>query len=420
MRRSFRWARILLVLAIVFSLAMPLVAYADSVRNDVTAGGNTTITAGGSTTVEYYIQATSNDGQQGCNAADGTSATVTINAPAGVNVSQNSLVFSACGNDAKQSVVFSSTTAGDYGIGAGVSDQATSGGTYDTTHASFTLHVLPATAPSDTTPPVITPNVDGTLGNNGWYVSDVTVSWDVSDGESDITSKVGCETTTIDYDTPGVTLTCEATSAGGTNSESVTIKRDATAPVVSVTGVTDGETYTLGSVPTAGCSTTDALSGVYTEASLDITGGNTNGVGEFTATCSGALDNAGNSGNASVTYSVIYDWDGFFRPIENDALNKVKAGSAVPIKFSLNGDQGLGIFEGGYPKVALNVCGNSSDTNDVADTVNAGGSSLTYDASADQYIYVWKTDKAWAGQCGILEVKLNDGTSHTASFQFMK
>ena len=52
------------------------------------------------------------------------------------------------------------------------------------------------------------------------------------------------------------------------------------------------------------------------------------------------------------------------------------------------------------------------------ETVTAGGSSLTYDPLADQYTYVWKTDKAWAGTCRQLSVTLNDDTVHTADFQF--
>jgi len=85
----------------------------------------------------------------------------------------------------------------------------------------------------DTTPPVITPTITGTLGNNGWYVSDVKVTWDVSDPESSIASTSGCDETTISVDTTGTTLTCTATSAGGTSSNSVTIKRDATKPTAS-------------------------------------------------------------------------------------------------------------------------------------------------------------------------------------------
>ena len=39
--------------------------------------------------------------------------------------------------------------------------------------------------------PVVTPTVTGTLGNNGWYRSDVSVSWSVTDNESAITSTRG-------------------------------------------------------------------------------------------------------------------------------------------------------------------------------------------------------------------------------------
>src|SRR5918996_197423 len=88
--------------------------------------------------------------------------------------------------------------------------------------------------PSDTTPPVITPNVSGTLGNNGWYVSDVTVSWTVVDNESAISSSSGCGSTTLTTETAGTTLTCTATSAGGTSNQSVTIKLDKTGPTATL------------------------------------------------------------------------------------------------------------------------------------------------------------------------------------------
>ena len=156
-----------------------------------------------------------------------------------------------------------------------------------------------------TTPPVITPNISGTLGDNGWYISDVSVSWTVTDDKSAISATNGCDPTLIDSDTAGTTLTCEATSDGGTNSVSVTIQRDATAPVTSVIGVSDGGNYILGSVPSVVCDTQDSTSGVSTAASLMLTGGNLDGTGTFTATCDGALDYAGNPGTpANVTYSV--------------------------------------------------------------------------------------------------------------------
>ncbi|MGH3370100.1 MAG: hypothetical protein ACRDPR_08865, partial [Nocardioidaceae bacterium] len=83
------------------------------------------------------------------------------------------------------------------------------------------------------------PHVDGTFGDDGWYTSDVDVSWSVVDEESAITGSSGCGAVTQSTDSAGTTYTCTATSAGGTASESVTVKRDATAPTIDC-GTADG------------------------------------------------------------------------------------------------------------------------------------------------------------------------------------
>jgi len=80
---------------------------------------------------------------------------------------------------------------------------------------------------------------------------------------------------------------------------------DVTPPVVVITGVTNGALYPRGSVPAAGCRTSDAVSGVATNAIVTVRGGNAHGYGDYTATCSGAADNAGNrSQPVFVTYRV--------------------------------------------------------------------------------------------------------------------
>ena len=82
------------------------------------------------------------------------------------------------------------------------------------------------------------------------------------------------------------------------------VRIDLHPPVVAVTGVRQGGSY-AGAVPTAGCSTTDALSGVALNASLSVVRTSVRGGDEFTATCSGAKDNAGNIASpVSVTYFV--------------------------------------------------------------------------------------------------------------------
>ena len=115
----------------------------------------------------------------------------------------------------------------------------------------------------------------------------------------------------------------------------------------------------------------------------------------------------------------VYDFDGFYPPVGNlPTRNVVKAGRAIPVKFSLSGDQGLNIFEDGYPKSIPIKCDGTGPLGDIEDTVTAGKSSLSYDTATDQYIYVWKTDKIWANTCRKLVVLLNDGTYHEAYFTF--
>lgn len=116
-----------------------------------------------------------------------------------------------------------------------------------------------------------------------------------------------------------------------------------------------------------------------------------------------------------------YDWTGFLRPVDNTpTLNTVKAGQAIPVKFSLGGDQGLSIFAEGYPKVLSASCSLDGGLDAIEVTVTAGGSSLSYDPLTDTYTYVWKTNKAWGGTCRQLDLTLADGTSHLANFKFTK
>lgn len=149
---------------------------------------------------------------------------------------------------------------------------------------------------ADNTPPVIVANVTGTLGDNGWYTGDVSVSWTVTDAESNVTSTTGCDAQSVTSDTDGVTFTCEATSAGGTDSESVTVKRDATAPTIAadlngtvVNGWYNTDVDVVWTV-------SDILSGIATTDCADNTVA-TDG-DPISQTCS-ATDEAGNTGTGT-------------------------------------------------------------------------------------------------------------------------
>jgi glycosidase len=140
-----------------------------------------------------------------------------------------------------------------------------------------------------------------------------------------------------------------------------------------------------------------------------------------------AIDAAGNTDPTpaaytwTITTAPTYNFSGFLQPVDNlPTLNLVKAGSAIPVKFSLSGYQGMDIFTAGYPKSQTVTCTSTAPVQGIEETVTAGASGLTYDLSTDRYTYVWKTDKAWAENCRQLVVQLKDGSYHRANFKFTR
>ena len=162
----------------------------------------------------------------------------------------------------------------------------------------------------------------------------------------------------------------------------------------------------------------DNCSGATTTQTAGLASGASFPVGTTTNTFR-ATDAVGNVTECSFTVTVLYNFTGFFAPVNNPpTLNVVNAGRAIPVKFSLSGNKGLSIFAPNSPQSGVIPCDASAPAVDLTDTLNAGTSSLSYDATADQYNYVWATSNSWAGTCRQLVVTLNDGTIHTANFKF--
>jgi len=112
-------------------------------------------------------------------------------------------------------------------------------------------------------------------------------------------------------------------------------------------------------------------------------------------------------------------FQGFFAPVQNPPMvNTVKAGQAIPVKFSLGGDRGLAIFAAGSPASQPVSCTGFSGSDLIEETVSAGVSSLQYDPETERYTYVWKTAKPWVNTCRVLSLTLTDGSVHEAFFQF--
>lgn len=356
----------------------------------------------------------------------------------------------------------------------------------------------------DNTPPVITPEITGTLGNNGWYISDVTVRWTVTDPESAILSRTGCDATTLTADTTGTTLTCTATSAGGTSSKQVTIKLDKTAPV-DVTAVPDRApdhngwynhavtfnftgvdatsgiaSCTSGLVYSGPDSATATVKGTCTDNAgntsapaqkifqydatpptlnpvvvpnpvylhgtaevkpnaSDATSGldtvvcdpvDTSSVGEKSVRCV-ATDMAGNQASATAKYTVIYQFKGFYPPVDNPpAVNIVVAGQAIPVKWRLTDANGspvagpLPVFKVTVESYACSCTPTSGKFTSCAPT----GEKVTLDVKIEPtgesgvYHFVWKTPKTYADTCQRLVIDLGEGAGfeHAALFQFRK
>ncbi|MBU4221209.1 MAG: PxKF domain-containing protein [Euryarchaeota archaeon] len=286
---------------------------------------------------------------------------------------------------------------------------------------------------TDIIPPTTTTSLSGTFGSNDWYTSNVQVNLTATDnavGSGVNKTEYSFDNATWITYNANFTVTTEGTTtlfyrstdnAGNIEpTKNQTIKIDKTSPEITINK--PASEYILKQTIIADWLTSDVLSGIYSETGTTPNGVaiDTASVGTKTFTVE-AVDNAGNLATKTVTYHVGYNFAGFFQPIDNlPAWNSVKAGSAVPVKFNLSGNQGLNIFATNYP-VSQNInCDSNALINGIEETVTAGSSSLSYNASIDQYNYVWKTDKAWAGSCRQLMMLLNDGTYHNASFKFLK
>lgn len=204
-------------------------------------------------------------------------------------------------------------------------------------------------------------------------------------------------------------------------SGSVRLMIDTTPPAISITSPQPNQDIVLGTAATADYSCSDQTSGINscTGTVPDGAGLDTSSVGQKTFTVN-AQDNAGNTASAAHTYRVIYNFDGFFHPVDTGALNVVGAGRGIPVRFTLGGDQGLDILATSYPQSKRIECDGTATSDPVEETVTAGQSGLMYAGASDTYTYLWKTEREWAGTCRRLTVRLDDGTDHTADFRFTR
>ena len=144
---------------------------------------------------------------------------------------------------------------------------------------------------------------------------------------------------------------------------------------------------------------------------------NANGVGSFTATCSGAKDNADNSQAAGV--SLLGDR----RPgrtqrhpaaDQPDGTSLFNRGKAVPVKFRLAGDEPTDSSTSGWTLQRIKVSCTDFDSEDAALEAAAEypSNAFRYDAGADQYINNASFKDQLAGTCWKVRVTLDEPPDH--------
>lgn len=252
----------------------------------------------------------------------------------------------------------------------------------------------------------------GTPATNVTVVNDGTVTAVApahADGTVDVTVTTAVGTSSADsadqytYDEPAPAVTGLSPAQG---------------PLAGGTSVTITGTDLLGATAVAFGATPATSFTVVSDTQITAVAPAAANVGPVDVT---VTTSAGSSAKvAADQYAYTYPFAGFFAPVDNlPVVNQVHAGRAIPIKFSLGGDYGLGIVPTGYPTATQVNCATGAPVNSGTLTDTAGGSGLQYDPAAGTYTYVWKTLKAWSGTCQLFTLGLNDTSAHTAEFQFV-
>ena len=285
-----------------------------------------------------------------------------------------------------------------------------------------TITVADGTAPTISAPPAVTVGTGPGAVSCDANISNATLGSAVaSDNCGGVTVTRSPSGNTFPVGTTTVTWTAtDAVGNTATATQAVTVN-DTTPPVISApanvvvylplnsTATSRVVNYPNPATATDNCG--GSISIGYSPAS-----GSVFPVGPSTVTVT-ATDSHNNSSTATFTVTVLYNFTGFFSPVNNlPTLNKANGGQNIPLKFSLSGNKGLAIFATDFPASQEIGCADNVPVNELEETNSPGGSTLTY--SPDTYHYNWKTEKSWAGTCRVLVVKLNDGSSHTAYFKF--
>ena len=121
--------------------------------------------------------------------------------------------------------------------------------------------------------------------------------------------------------------------------------------------------------------------------------------------------------SATVTYQLQDAFTDFYSPIDMDAVNTVKGGSVVPVKFNLYDGNGVEITDPSLVTIsAVNSaeCDGGTST-DPIEVEGPGATALRYDPVGMQFVMNWRTPRT-PGACLALTASATDADPITAYF----
>ena len=146
------------------------------------------------------------------------------------------------------------------------------------------------------------------------------------------------------------------------------------------------------------------------------------GENEICVRATDALDNVSNP--QCQTFTVTYQFDGFFSPIDSAVMNFAKVGQAILVKWRLIDGNAAPISDpgsfSGLWSHPISCSDASALPGDALEEYASGSSVLQY--KDDGYWQLnWKTPKNYAGSCRAMYVLFNSGiASPITTFQFKK
>lgn len=121
----------------------------------------------------------------------------------------------------------------------------------------------------------------------------------------------------------------------------------------------------------------------------------------------------------SYEFQPLISFSGFLPPLLSPPeINVVTPGATVSLQFRLKGVQGQAVLAPKSPFSQPIRCGSRVPTGAESSTTSRNGVGLLYDQQTDRYTYPWQTTKQWAGSCRQFLLRLSDGSTYQADFDF--